>query len=386
MIRPHGGRLVNQILLGDELADAAARAKSLQRLSVSDVLAGDIQNIARGVFSPLTGFVGKDDFESIIATDRMVDGTVWTISIVLDVPSKDAVSVGQEVALCRAGQDDAMAILRVEEVYGWDKAAATRAFFGTNDENHPGVAGMYGRGDWLVGGDIRLIDNDRGPFAEINLFPSETRGVFEAKGWETVIAFQTRNVPHIGHEFLQKSVLGFTDGLFIQPIIGKKKQGDFRDEVIIAAYQTLLDNYYARDRVFLNILPTEMRYGGPKEAILHAIMRKNYGCSGIIIGRDHAGVKDPNGKPYYGEEDAIHIFKDFPDLEIEPFSIAGDFGYCTKCNSVSSDRMCEHQDRYISFSGTEIRQAIVDRATIAEQVMRPEVLARILEFDKVFVE
>ncbi len=386
MIQPHGGKLVNQILSGDELDDAVARAATLEKLTISDVLTSDIQNIARGVFSPLAGFVGKDDFESIATNDRMVDGTVWTIPIILDVPEQDTVKPGQEVALCREGEAEAMAILKVAEVYDWDKQAATKAFFGTNDEHHPGVGGMYSRGDWLVGGDIFLIDNDRGPFADVNLFPAETRKVFEGKGWESVIAFQTRNVPHIGHEFLQKSVLGFTDGLLVQPLIGKKKPGDFRDEVIIAAYQTLLDNYYASDRVFLNILPTEMRYGGPKEAILHAIMRKNYGCTGIIIGRDHAGVSDPDGKPYYGEEDAIHIFKDFPDMAIEPFSIAGDFGYCTKCNNVSSDRMCPHQDQYISFSGTEIRQAIINRDTVPEQVMRPEVLECILQFDEIFVE
>jgi sulfate adenylyltransferase len=385
MIAPHGGKLVNQILTGDGLADAVSRARTLPKLTVTDVLAGDIQNIARGVFSPMTGFVGRDDFESIVACDHTVDGTIWTIPIVLDVPEKDSVTAGQELALCRAGEDDAMALLTVDEVYEWDKDSATKAFFGSNDERHPGVAGMYARGDYLVGGDIHLLDDNRGPFAEVNFSPAETRQVFAEKGWETVVAFQTRNVPHIGHEFLQKAVLGFTDGLFIQPIIGKKKPGDFRDEVIIAAYHTLIENYYTQEHVFLNILPTEMRYGGPKEAILHAIMRKNYGCTGIIIGRDHAGVSDPDGKPYYGEEDAIHIFRSFPDIEIQPFSIAGDFGYCTKCNSVSSNRMCDHQDQYISFSGTEIRQAIQNKTEIAEQVMRPEVLQTIMQFDEVFV-
>lgn len=386
MIAPHGGRLTNRILTGAELDEATSRAGSLPKLTISDVLAGDIQNIARGVFSPLNGFIGKDDFESIIANDRMVDGTVWTIPIILDVPEKDSVQPGQEVALYRSGEEEAMALLTVSEVYDWDKQAATAAFFGTNDLNHPGVAGMYARGDWLVGGEISLIDNDRGPFADVNLFPAETREAFEKNGWKTIIAFQTRNVPHIGHEFLQKSVLGFTDGLFIQPIIGKKKSGDFRDEVIISSYLTLLDNYYAKDRVFLNILPTEMRYGGPKEAILHAIMRKNYGCTGIIIGRDHAGVSDPNGKPYYGEEAAIEIFRDFPDLEIEPFSIAGDFGYCLKCNAVSSDRMCPHGADFVSFSGTEIRSLIQSRSKVPEQVMRSEVLERILQFDDIFVD
>lgn len=385
MISPHGGALTDRILTGDRLVDARSRAASVPKLTISDVLAGDIQNIARGVFSPLTGFIGKDDFDSIVASDRMVDGTIWTIPIVLDVPDRETVTPGQEVALCRPREDQPMALLEVSEVYDWDKQAATAAFFGTNDHNHPGVSGMYARGDWLVGGQIWLLDNDRGPFADINLFPAETRQLFADKGWQTVIAFQTRNVPHIGHELMQKMVLGFTDGLFIQPIIGKKKTGDFRDEVIIASYQCLLENYYAGDRVLLNILPTEMRYGGPKEAILHAIMRKNYGCSGIIIGRDHAGVSDPNGKPYYGDEAAIEIFRDFPDIEIQPFSIAGDFGYCPRCNAVSSDRMCPHGADFISFSGTEIRNLIQSRAKVPEQVMRAEVLDCILQFDDIFV-
>jgi len=386
MIKPHGGQLVNQILMGDALQEAIQRAAKLKRIDISAKLAGDIQNIARGVFSPVRGFVGKDDFESIVGTDRLVDGTPWTIPIIMDVPEQDVVKTGEEVALFIAGACEPTALLKVDDVYSWDKKTAAQAFFGTTDQNHPGVAGLYGCSDWLVGGDIFLIDNDRGLFGEINLFPAETRQVFDKKGWKSVIAFQTRNVPHIGHEFLQKSVMGFTDGLLIQPIIGKKKPGDFQDEVIIAAYKTLIENYYNQQRVFLNILPTEMRYGGPKEAILHAIMRQNYGCTGIIIGRDHAGVKDAKGNSYYGEEDAIQIFADFPELDIKPFSIAGDFGYCPKCKAVSSERMCQHAADFISFSGTEIREMIKARQQLPEQVMRPEVLKCILQFEQIFVQ
>ncbi len=385
MIAPHGGTLVNRVLDDDEARDATDRAGTLQTLHVSRELANDVRNIARGVFSPLTGFIGNDDLQSIIKTDRLADGTPWTIPILLDVPEQDTVSAGEAVVLQGPNGDGPLALLDVEDVYEWDRTAAAQSFFGTTDTNHPGVAGLQEREDWLVAGDISLIDNDRGPFAEVNCFPAQTRADFEELGWETVIAFQTRNVPHIGHEFLQKTVLGFTDGLFIQPIIGKKKPGDYLDEVIISAYEALLANYYSPDRVYLNILPTEMRYGGPKEAILHAIMRQNYGCTGIIIGRDHAGVDDADGNPYYGEEDAIEIFDEFPELDIEPFSIAGDFGYCPKCGSVSSDRMCPHEDEFISFSGTEIRALINEGAPVPEQVMRPEVLDCIMQFDRVFV-
>lgn len=385
MIPPHGGTLVDRTLQGDELKAARERARRLKTLEIPQELAGDVQNIARGVFSPLTGFIGKDDLDAIIETDRMCNGTPWTIPILLDVPAQDTVEVGEEVALQGPNGNGTLALVDVEEVYEWDREAAAKSFFGTTDTNHPGVAGLYERGDWLVAGDISLIDNERGEFAEVNHFPAETRTAFEKRDWETVIAFQTRNVPHIGHEFLQKTVLGFTDGLFIQPIIGKKKPGDYLDRVIIEAYEALLEHYYSPDRVYLNILPTEMRYGGPKEAILHAIMRQNYGCTGIIIGRDHAGVDDPDGNPYYGEEAAIEIFDDFPELDIEPFSIAGDFGYCPICGTVSSDRMCCHEDQFISFSGTQIRAMITNGERVPEEVMRPEVLDCIMQFEEAFV-
>ncbi len=228
-----------------------------------------------------------------------------------------------------------------------------------------------------------LLDNSRGPYEKINLFPAETRAVFQQRGWRTICAFQTRNVPHRGHEELQKTVLGLIDGLFIQPVIGKKKPGDFRDDVIIATYEALIDNYYPKDRVFLNILPFQMRYAGPKEAIMHAIMRKNYGCTHIIIGRDHAGVGN-----YYGEEEAIEIFNQphFADLGIQPITIRGDFWYCNKCARVASNRTCPHGEEWrISFSGTQIRTLITDGQAPPPEIMRPEVFETIQHFENPFV-
>ncbi|HUS80183.1 MAG TPA: sulfate adenylyltransferase, partial [Armatimonadota bacterium] len=279
--------------------------------------------------------------------------------------------------------DTPVAILHVQEVFGWDKASAAASVFGTSDMDHPGVAGYHSRGEWVVGGTVDLLDNDRGQFAQYNLFPAETRQVFEDRGWRTVCAFQTRNVPHAGHEDLQKTVLGFVDGLMIQPIIGKKKPGDFRDEAIIGAYEALIANYFEPERVFLNILPTEMRYAGPKEAIMHGIMRKNYGCTHIIIGRDHAGVGS-----YYGEEEAIEKFEAMAgELEIQPMTIRGDFWYCTTCGRVASNRTCPHgeQDCCLSFSGTKIRQMIVDGTPPAPEIMRTEVFEVISGFDNPFV-
>jgi len=290
MIAPHGGRLVNRIVPQEELADAGQEAGGLPKIFLNSEIANDVRNIAHGVFSPLQGFVNSQDFAAIIHNDQLTSGVAWTIPVMLDISERDVVREGEMVCLVEEGRTGPLAIIEVADVYCWDKQAAAQAIFGTTDTQHPGVRRLYQRGDYLVGGKIRLLDNDPGPYARFNLPPARTRAIFEQRGWQTVCAFQTRNVPHQGHEELQKTVLGLVDGLLIQPVIGKKKPGDYRDELILDTYQVLIDNYYPADRVVLNILPFEMRYAGPKEAIMHAIMRKNYGCTHIIIGRDHAGV------------------------------------------------------------------------------------------------
>lgn len=383
MIAPHGGRLVDQVLSPEQSAEAARHAASLPPLHINHDLARDAQNLARGVFSPLAGFIGQPDFESVMNADRLTSGVAWTIPIMLDVPSADTVNPEGEIALFdETRPEQPLAVMQVEQVWRWDKLAAAEHVFGTTDSSHPGVAGFLARGDYLVGGPLELIDNDRGPYADYNLFPAETRQVFEDRGWKTIVAFQTRNVPHAGHEDLQKTVLGLADGLLIQPIIGKKKSGDFRDEVILQAYQVLIDKYFNAQRVFLNILPTEMRYAGPKEAIMHAIMRKNYGCTHIIIGRDHAGVGN-----FYGEEDAIDIFERFPDLDIQPIVIRGDFWYCRTCARVASDRTCPHGEaEQISFSGSLIRKGILEGQAPPAEIMRPEVYDVIRSFEQPFVD
>jgi sulfate adenylyltransferase len=393
MIAPHGGQLTQRVLTGEALAEAKARAASLPKLVVNFDTARDAQNIARGVFSPLQGFTNRADLESILAGYRLANGVAWPIPILLDVPVVDSIPLRSDgapsdIALYQEGHDQPLAIYHVEEVFPWDKQRVAQVVFGTTETDHPGVRGLFERGDFLVGGTIDLMDNDRGPYADWNLFPAETREAFAERGWKTVVAFQTRNVPHAGHEDLQKSVLGLVDGLLIQPLIGKKKPGDFKDEVILKAYQALIDEYFAPDHVFLNILPTEMRYGGPKEAILHAIMRQNYGCTHIIIGRDHAGVSRPNGgAAYYGEEEAIEFFANFPDLVIQPIMIRGDFWYCKKCARVASNRNCPHgEDQQIPFSGSLIRKGLQGGSPPPPEVMRPEVFAVIKQFEQPFVE
>jgi len=367
MIEPHGGTLVNRLLDEKEAATALAQASGLPKIAVSSGVLVDMENIARGAYSPIEGFMGERDVKSVLANGRLADNTPWTIPIVLDV---DAATVngleGDAVITDEAGE--AYAILTVEEKFGYDKAAFAAQVYGTTDEAHPGVARTMAMQDTLVAGPIRMLKLLPSPFGTYKLWPKETRALFEQKGWETVCAFQTRNVPHRGHEDMQKTVLRLVDGLMIQPVIGKKKKGDFKDHLIVAAYQKLIDTYFNPEHVVLTILPLEMRYAGPKEAIMHAIMRKNYGCTHIIIGRDHAGVGN-----YYHHEAAINIFKDYPDIGIEPISIRGDFFYDTASGQIESDRtIATPDDVHINFSGTVIRKMITEHTPPPNEIMRTE--------------
>ena len=235
--------------------------------------------------------------------------------------------------------------------------------------------------DHFIGGNIILINKEKRNFDDYNLTPKETRILFEEKGWKEIVAFQTRNPPHLGHEYVQKTALTFVDGIFINPIIGKKKPGDFKDEVILKSYETLMEKYYLKKRSVMSILRTSMKYAGPREAIHHAIMRKNFGCTHFIVGRDHAGVGN-----YYGPYDAHEIFKEFPDLGITPVFFRS-FSRCTKCGSVVNDKICPHDQKYhINFSGKKIRALLKEGKVPSEDMMRKEVAETILQFDKPFVE
>ena len=381
MIEPHGGKLVNRLLEGKEAAAAAKKAGGLPTVPVSSGVLVDMENIARGVYSPIEGFLGERDTKSVLAKGRLADDTPWSIPIVLDVDAKSAKGLNGEVAITdEAG--DVYAVLTVEEQFGYDKAEFARQVYGTTDEKHPGVARTMAMKEMLVAGPIRMLKLLPTEFESYKLWPKETRVLFKTKGWETVCAFQTRNVPHRGHEDLQKTVLRLVDGLMIQPVIGRKKSGDFKDHLIVASYEKLIDVYFNREHVVLTILPLEMRYAGPREAIMHAIMRKNYGCTHIIIGRDHAGVGS-----YYHPEAAINIFKDYPDIGIEPISIRGDFFFDTKSGQIESDRTIATPDEmHIGFSGTKIRNMIVAHKLPPAEIMRPEVFEVIDADPSPFVE
>ena len=382
MISPHGGKLVDRVLKGGRKDEAFEKAKCLPVLRIDEELTSDAENIATGVFSPLEGFMGKSDFRNVLREMRLSNDLPWTIPIVLDASREEARNLkeGEEVAL--AGDDGKpVAILHLEEKYEYNKEELAEKVFLTRDKNHPGVAKVAAMKEILVAGPVDLIDVSPNPFDRYKLSPKETRILFKEKGWKTVVGFQTRNTPHIGHEYVQKTALTFTDGIFVNPVIGRKKKGDFKDEVILASYEELIRNYYLKERAVMAILQMEMRYAGPREAIFHAIIRKNFGCTHIIIGRDHAGVGN-----YYSPYAAQDIFEDFPDLGIAPLFFKS-FYYCKRCQSVVNEKICPHPpSEQIQFSGTKIRDLLVKGEVPPAELMRPEVARVIMTFKDPFVE
>jgi sulfate adenylyltransferase len=377
MIKPHGGKLVNRRIKKKDID-----IQGYKKFEISTNTSEDILNIANGIFSPLNGFLGNNDLNNILKDKRLEDDTPWTIPILIDFDKNDLKELkeGDTVVLTNK-ETGVTSLLDIEEIQDYDKKTLAQNVYKTKDENHPGVANIYNMKDKLIGGKITLYENKEREYDNYNLTPKETRFLFKEKGWNEIVAFQTRNPPHIGHEYVQKTALTFVDGLFINPIIGKKKSGDFTDDVILASYEALMKYYYPKERAVMSILRTSMKYAGPREAIHHAIMRKNFGCTHFIVGRDHAGVGD-----YYGPYDAHDIFTEFPDLEITPLFFRS-FSRCTKCDSVVNDKICPHEQKYhVNFAGKKIRAILRDGKIPAEDMMRKEVSETILKFDKTFVE
>ena len=375
MINAHGGKLVNRIVEKDPAG--------LFSISITNDLANDVENIADGIFSPLEGFLNQQDFESVVSRGRLANDVAWTIPIVLDVDedtSKKIKDAGD--VLLKNPEGTGVAILHVEDVFSFDKSKMNDGVYGTNDAAHPGVAKTNSMKNFLIGGKIDYIQRpNESEIRNNRLTAIQTREYFEKSGWKTIVAFQTRNPPHVAHEMLQKTAITTRDGVFVNPLIGKKKSGDFKDEVIVKAYETMISNYYPENRCKLATLHTEMRYAGPKEAIHHAIMRQNYGCTHIIIGRDHAGV----GK-FYDPFAAHKIFDDYPELDITPIFFPA-FFYCKKCLTFTNPKVCPHDaDSREQISGTMLREMLQKGQSPSEFILRPEVAKVIIDFDKPFVE
>ncbi len=377
-IEPHGGTLVNRELDSKEIDQIWSKLDDLPKIKLNVRERSDIEMIAVGAFSPLKGFMGKQEYESVIDNMRLLNGLPWTIPITLSTDEENAtkLSIGQDVALI-GDNDRAIAILHLDEKYHYDKEKEAIQVYGTDEVEHPGVAYLKGCGDILLGGEIFLLEREhKTDFKEYRLDPIESRQLFKDKGWKRIVGFQTRNPVHRAHEYIQKCALETVEGLFLHPLVGETKSGDIPADVRMECYKVLLDKYYPKDRVVLGVLPAAMRYAGPKEAIFHAIIRKNYGCTHFIVGRDHAGVGG-----YYGSFDAHYIFDEFDpqDLGITPLFFDYTF-YCKSCGGMASFKTCPHDSKeHIALSGTKVREMLKDGELPPSEFSRPEVASLLIE-------
>lgn len=375
LINPHGGELVDRQIQGSEREELIRMATTLPKVQLNKRQVSDLLLIAIGGYSPLDGFLNEADYTSVRDQMKLANGAVWTIPITLAVSKDeaDALSVPAEVALY--DDDNLLAVLSLTEKFTYDKEREAQAVYGTKDRAHPGVAALFVQGDWLLAGPIRLLNRPLNPpFEHYHLDPAETRTLFRERGWRRVVAFQTRNPVHRAHEYIQKCALEIADGLLLHPIVGETKSDDVPADVRIRSYEQILANYYPASRTVLSVMPAAMRYAGPREAVFHALIRKNYGCSLFIVGRDHAGVGN-----YYGTYDAHYIFDEFDpsELGITPLFFDHTF-YCRTCGAMASAKTCPHEaTNHVTLSGTKVRELLSAGELPPVEFSRPEV-ARVL--------
>ena len=374
MNESHGGRLVNLVATGERARELEAEAAHLPSVRLNVFELSDLEMLAIGAFSPLHGFMKRADYESTVKNMRLANGLAWTMPITLAVSAETAAQARNRNRVALADSEGVLlAVMDVEEVYGFDRELEARQVFRTTETAHPGVAYLYSRGDTLIGGAVEVFRRPGGHgFEKYRHDPADTRRTFAERGWRTVVGFQTRNPVHRAHEYIQKTALEIVDGLLLHPIAGETKSDDVSLEVRLRCYEVLLENYYPKDRVLLALNPASMRYAGPREAIFHALVRKNFGCTHFIVGRDHAGV----GK-YYGPYDAQKISDEFKpqELGITPLFFENSF-YCRKCAGMASPKTCGHEESArVVLSGTQVRTALRDGGQLPLEFTRPEVAA-----------
>ncbi|MEO1130804.1 MAG: sulfate adenylyltransferase [Planctomycetota bacterium] len=374
LIQPHGGTLVNRLASDDKAKTLTSEAASLKRIDLTAKQSCDLEMIGIGAFSPLTGFMGKADFESVCRDMKLADGNIWPIPILLSVDKADAPAVGDRVAL-HAPNGVLQGVMTIEEVFAHDKKLEIPNVFRTEDDAHPGVAQVLKEGDTCLAGPVDVVtmcvDPD-GPeaFLDHRLTPAQTRAHFTERGWKTVAAFQTRNPIHRAHEYLCKCAQEITDGLLIHPLVGETKEGDIPANVRMECYDVLIKDYFHPDRTMLSVMPAAMRYAGPREAVLHALIRKNYGITHFIVGRDHAGVGD-----YYGTFDAQNIFDDLDEdnLEIEPLKFEHSAWSHKAQGMVSNKTFPMLEGDRVFLSGTKVRDMLAKGERPPAEFSRPEV-------------
>ena len=377
LILPHGGTLTLNMASEAERVELQERAKSLPSLTIGSRQLADLEMLAIGAYSPLRGFMSRADYLGVVNDMHLSNGLPWSIPITLATTQQQAneLHLGSELALVNE-QGILQAVMTLEDKFDYDKQHEARQVYRTEDEAHPGVAVVYGQGDILLGGPVRVVALQQQTFPEQRLTPTQSRALFTEMGWKRVVGFQTRNPVHRAHEYIQKCAMETVDGLFLHPLVGDTKGDDIPADVRMRCYEVLLANYYPANRVVLGVLPAAMRYAGPREAIFHALMRKNYGCSHFIVGRDHAGVGN-----YYGTYDAHHIFAEFEagELGIIPMFFDHTF-FCRACDAMASSKTCPHSnEQHVTLSGTRVRQMLQAGEIPPREFSRPEVAKVLIE-------